>query len=103
MPRVSSYDDGAVGGDSPTRLIKFPGEPAIPAATALVHSLVFGELLVAKDVVETASRSGEGAGWSFGGKTAGVISGESVADGGEGVDEGPFVPFPLLPGCILVS
>jgi len=68
----------------------------MPAATDLVHSLVFGELLVAKDAVETASRSGDGAGWSFGGKTVGAISGESVVDGGEGVGEGPFEPFPLL-------
>lgn len=95
MPRVSSYDDGAVGGDSPTKLIRFPGEPAIPAATDLVHSLVFGETLVAKDVVDAASRRGEAVGWSFG-KIVGFISGENVVEGGEGVDDEPAVPFPLV-------
>jgi hypothetical protein len=36
----------------------------MPAETAFVHSLVFGELLVAKEVVEIASRFGEGIGIS---------------------------------------
>jgi len=59
MPLESSYDEGAVGGDSPTRLMRFPGDPAMPAEIPLVHSLVFGEMLVANEVVEMASRGGE--------------------------------------------
>jgi hypothetical protein len=47
MPRVSSYEEGAVGGDSPTRLMRFTGDPAMPAPSPLAHSLVRGELLVA--------------------------------------------------------
>ncbi len=48
----------------------------MPAATALVHSLVLGEVLVAKEVVEMASRKGLGAGRSLGGGLAGFISGD---------------------------
>ena len=93
---MSSYDEGAVGGDSPTRLIRFPGDPAMPMPEGmpLVHSRVLKEfeLLVARDVVETASRRGEASGLEDG--VAGLISGDSV--GGEGLDEKPLVPFPLL-------
>jgi len=53
-----------VGGDSPARLMRFPGEPAIPGKKPLGHSLVLSELelLVANEVVETASSSGEATG-----------------------------------------
>lgn len=49
------YDEGAVEGDSPDKLIRFPGEPAMPE-TFFIHSLAFGEGLVANEAVETASR-----------------------------------------------
>lgn len=49
------YDEGAVGGDSPAKLRIFPGEPAI-AGRFFIHSLAFGEGLVANEAVETASR-----------------------------------------------
>lgn len=68
----------------------------MPPTTDLVHSLVRGEVLVAKEAVETASRSGEAPGWSPWGNAAGLISGDNVVEGGEGVGEGTFVPFPLL-------
>lgn len=68
----------------------------MPPTADLVHSLVSGDVLVAKEAVETASRSGEAAGGSFWGKTAGLISGEKVVEGVEGVGEGAFVLFPLL-------
>lgn len=75
-----------MGGDSPARLIRFPGDPAIPAAMPLVHSLVLSEfeLLVANDVVDIASRSGEATGLGFEAGVAGLISGDSI--GGEGLE-----------------
>ena len=64
----------------------------------LVHSLVlseFGfELLVANDVVETASRSGEGTKLRFEAGTVGWMSGDST--GGEGLEERLLGSFPVL-------
>lgn len=77
--------------------MRFPGEPAIPGGKPLVHSLVLSEfeLLVAKDVVETASSSGEAiGGLSLEGGEAALISGDWI--GGEGLVERPLAPFPLL-------
>ncbi len=48
----------------------------MPFATALVHSLVLGDVLVAKEVVEMASRRGLGAGTSLGGGLVGFMSGD---------------------------
>lgn len=75
--------------------MRFPGDPAIPAEIPLVHSLVLNELelLVAKDVVEIASRSGDAIGLTFGEGVIGLISGESI--GGEGLEEILLVPFAL--------
>jgi hypothetical protein len=94
---VSSYEEGAVGGDSPTRLIRFPGDPAMPAAeTPLIHSLAFGELLVASDVVEMASRLGDIAGLPFERGEVGAISGEGSVEGGDGLEERPLVLAPSV-------
>lgn len=80
------------------KLIRFPGEPAIPAGIPLVHSLVLSELewLVAKDVVDTASRGGETIGLLVGSGRAGLLS--SNSSGGEGLAERALVPwaFPFL-------
>lgn len=80
------------------KLIRFPGEPAIPAGIPLVHSLVLSELewLVAKDVVDTASRGGETIGLLVGTGRAGLLS--SNSSGGEGLAERALVPwaFPFL-------
>lgn len=63
MRPESSYDEGWVGGDSPIKLIRFPGEPARPP---LVHSLVMlGAVLADTDVVERASNKGEAAGLTW--------------------------------------
>lgn len=72
-PRWSSYDEGCVGGDSPIRLMRFPGDPASPPPPRSPlpprdddHSFVMFVAVVlgavdegAKDAVEMASRSGE--------------------------------------------
>jgi len=80
------------------KLIKFPGEPAIPAGIPLVHSLVLSELewLVAKDVVDTASRGGKTIGLLVGRGRAGLLS--SKSSGGEGLAERalPSLAFPFL-------
>lgn len=94
---MSSYEEGAVGGDSPARLMRFPGEPAaIWGGMFLVHSLVLKEfeLLVAKDVVETASRRGEAMGLSLEAGVPGLMSGDWT--GGEGLEERALLLFPLL-------
>ena len=44
------------------RLIRLPGEPASPGAI-LPHSCVLGVVEVAKEVVDTASKSGDAAGF----------------------------------------
>lgn len=80
-----------MGGDSPTRLMRFPGDPAMPAMP-LVHSLVLSELLVAYDVVETASSIGEATGISLDDRLVGLISGDTT---GEALDE-PLLSFPLV-------
>lgn len=55
-----------MGGDSPIRLIRFPGEPAIAAGIPpFAHSLMLGEVAVAKFVAETASRRGDTPGLPF--------------------------------------
>lgn len=82
-----------MGGDSPARLMRFPGDPAMPAEIPLAHSLVLGEMLVAYEVDETASSNGEATGLSTDGRLEGFISGEIT---GDGVDEGPLVVFPFL-------
>jgi hypothetical protein len=69
----------------------------MPGGMPLVHSLVLSEfeLLVAKDVVETASRRGEAiGGLSLDDGIAGLMSGDWVG-GGEGLEE-RALPFPLL-------
>jgi hypothetical protein len=68
----------------------------MPGGMPLVHSLVLSEfeLLVAKDVVETASRRGEAiGGLSLDDRVAGLMSGDWI--GGEGLEE-RALPFPLL-------
>ena len=82
-----------MGGDSPIKLMRFPGDPAMPAPIPLAHSLVFGELL-AYDVDETASSSGEGVGLSFEDTLEGCISGETTGDAAE--EDESLVAFPLL-------
>lgn len=68
-----------MGGDSPMRFIRFPGEPARPA-TPFVHSVVLLVVFVAYDVAETASRSGEGAVFPLEGMLAGFRSGDWTGD-----------------------
>jgi hypothetical protein len=68
----------------------------MPAGTALDHSLVLGELLVAKDVVETASSSGEAYGMSLEVDTAGFISGDRTGGGERLSEEGFLSMVPLL-------
>lgn len=87
------------------RLMRFPGDPAIPAPSPLAHSLVLGELL-AYDVAETASRSGEVTGWSVEDRLEGVVCGATT---GDGYEESSFgveallgtlsAPGPLNFGC----
>jgi hypothetical protein len=50
----SSKDDGMVGGDSPVKLMRFPGDPASPA---LAHSFVMLGIVVSG--TGRASRVGE--------------------------------------------
>jgi hypothetical protein len=63
------------GGDSPTRLIRFPGELAMPGGKPLFHSVVLNEfeLLVAMDGIETASSRGEVIGVSAESREEGLI------------------------------
>lgn len=68
-----------MGGDSPMRFIRFPGEPARPD-TPFVHSFVLLVVFVAYDVAETASRSGEGAVFPLEGMLAGFRSGDWTGD-----------------------
>lgn len=79
MPRESSYEDGAVGGDSPVRLMRLLGDPAIPAVRPLAHSLVLGELL-ATEADETASSNGVAIGFSLDDRLEGFISGDTTGD-----------------------
>lgn len=85
----SSYDDGCVGGVSPIRLMRFPGEPAIPAGPPLVHSFMLGDILVANEVVDTASSMGDAAVGPFEGGYEGFRSGD-WRGGGEGLGDGPL-------------
>jgi hypothetical protein len=78
----------------------------MPGGMPLVHSLVLSEfeLLVAKDVVETASRRGEAiGGLSLDDGIAGLMSGDWVG-GGEGLEE-RALPFPLenLAACFVTA
>lgn len=68
-----------MGGDSPMRFIRFPGEPARPD-TPFVHSVVLLVLFVVYDVAETASKSGEGAVFPLEGMLAGFRSGDWTGD-----------------------
>jgi hypothetical protein len=80
----SSYDDGCVGGESPIILMRFPGEPAIPAGAPLVQSFMLGDVLVAREIVETASSRGEAAGGPFVEVYEGFRSGDWRGGGGGG-------------------
>ena len=75
------------------KFIRFPGDPAIPAAIPLVQSLVLSEFewLVAKDVADTASRGGEMMGLLVGSGRVGLLSSKSI--GGEGLGGMAVVPF----------
>lgn len=67
----------------------------MPVEIPRVHSLVFNEVLVAYDAVETASKRGDATGFSLDETLAGLISGEIT---GEALDD-PLVvpvPFPLV-------
>jgi len=85
--------------------MRFPGEPAMADGMPLVHSLVLREfeLVVAKDVVETASRRGEAIGLSFEAGVAGLISGDGI--GGSGLEERALALFPLenLVACFVTA
>lgn len=72
--------------------MRFPGDPAM-AGRPLVHSLVLSEfeLLVPREVVDTASRSGEATDASEG--TVDLMSRDS---GGEGLEDRPLEALPLL-------
>jgi hypothetical protein len=74
-----------VGGDSPDKLIRFPGEPASPMLTPLDQSLVFAAMLVAKEVPDTASNTGEVVGFPLDDGVSAFSSGDRPA-GGEEVD-----------------
>lgn len=78
-----------MGGVSPIRLIRFPGEPAIPAGAPLAQSFMLGDALVANEVVETASSKGDAADWPFEGEYEGFRSGDDRSGGGEGLGDGP--------------
>ena len=71
------------------RLIRFPGEPAMLAEALWAQSVILGDGLVAKDVVETASSKGDASGGPFEEAFVGFSSGESRG-GGDGRGEGPF-------------
>lgn len=65
-----------MGGDSPDKLIRLPGEPANPAMP-LAHSAALGAVLVANDVADTASSMGDVAGFPFeDGVATGLIFGD---------------------------
>lgn len=83
-----------MGGDSPMRFIRFPGEPARPD-TPFVHSFVLLVVFVAYDVADTASRSGEGAVFPLDGMLAGFRSGDWSGDGEES-DAGSLVALSPL-------
>jgi len=87
--RGSSYDDGCVGGESPIRLMRFPGDPAMPAGPPLAQSFMLGDMLVANEVVDTASSRGDAPCRPFAEGYEGLISG-LWRGGGEGLGEGPL-------------
>lgn len=60
----------------------------MPAGAPFVHSFMLGDVLVANDVVETASSKGDAPGWPFDG-IMGLSSGECTG-GEDGLGEGPF-------------
>lgn len=85
-----------MGGDSPIRLMRLPGEPARPP---LAHSFVMlGAVLADTEVVDKASKSGDAAWLTLYGGTEGRISG--VLTAGEDASESRRVfeeslPLPL--------
>ncbi len=87
-----------MGGDSPMRLMRLPGEPASPG-TPLTHSFVLGAVLVAKEAVDTASRSGEVARPPLVGGLAGFSSGDwrEGEDASEAEALLPVLPTAALP------
>jgi hypothetical protein len=87
-----------VGGDSPIKLIKLPGEPARPPRAQSLF--ILGAVLADTGVVDKASNMGEtAAGLTLSGAAVGLISG--VSAGGEEVADVAgllvmllFVPLP---------
>ncbi len=77
-----------MGGDSPIRLIKFPGEP-VSAGAPLDHSLTLGAVLGAKEAADMASKMGD---VGFG---EGVATGLSSGDWTEGDDVSEANPLAL--------
>jgi hypothetical protein len=77
-----------VGGDSPVRLIRFPGELANPILSPFDQSFAFAAMLVATDVPDTASRAGEVVGLPLEDGVSAFSSGDKPV-GGEG-----FAPRP---------
>jgi len=72
--------------------MRFPGDPAIAGRPA-VHSLVLSEfeLLVPREVVDTASRGGEATDTS-----EGAVDRMSSDSGGEGLEDRPLEALLLL-------
>jgi hypothetical protein len=66
-----------VGGESPIKLMRFPGEPARPPA--LAHSFVI--LGAETDALDIASSMGDAAGRTLSGASDGLISGVSSEGG----------------------